>query len=538
MDHINFILSGILIYFTSFIIIIAVHLYKRGKVPGAPPLFFLCLATAFYTFGYSMELLSQTIEEVDFWSKFQYLGIPFIPAIWVIVSVSYAKATKKHNKAFYLFLFIIPVLTLFFRLTSAEYHLQYAAMRMVSNGYFPVLDFVKGPWYYLNVVYFILCALYSSLNYGKVHSKTSGYLRKQSRIMIAASILPVFSLIINIMDIFPLKLDSGPLFAIINFLILTYGIFRYNLLNLIPLSRKKVFDWIYDGVLVLDLQGNIVDFNRAAYRIFPELSLETTGTHIKECLGKYPGFINPLISWLDRFKNSGMEKSINGGPGNSYEFEIPDKKDYRHHYHVRMSKLYQKDFLFGFTLLITDITKQHTLLQQLEYRSRTDSLTGLFNRRYFNERMKTEISRATRIKSCVALILADIDNFKKINDTWGHLAGDRVLIMFSCIAAQCVRAADLVGRFGGEEFIIFLPDTGLENAVQIADRIRSLLLAADIHSNGKFFQISASFGVTAFNFADDRLSFDYETMFSKADEALYRAKKHGKNRVEAIAYDV
>lgn len=103
MDHINIILSAVLINFTILIFIIAVFSYRRRKAPGAQPLFLLCLATAFYTFGYSMEILSQTIEEVDFRSKFQYIGIPFIPAMWVMVSIFFANDAKKYIRTFTFF---------------------------------------------------------------------------------------------------------------------------------------------------------------------------------------------------------------------------------------------------------------------------------------------------------------------------------------------------------------------------------------------------------------------------------------------------
>jgi diguanylate cyclase (GGDEF)-like protein len=155
--------------------------------------------------------------------------------------------------------------------------------------------------------------------------------------------------------------------------------------------------------------------------------------------------------------------------------------------------------------------------------SRTDSLTGLANRGYFSERIEQMISLAARKSQPLSLIMTDIDQFKAINDTYGHDAGDRVLQGFAGLMKTSTRTEDLVARFGGEEFIILLPLTEIGEAHAYAERIRQTLPEKDLLQNGH--PIFASFGVS--QLLPDETS---AGLIKRADTALYRAKNSGRNR--------
>jgi diguanylate cyclase (GGDEF)-like protein len=163
----------------------------------------------------------------------------------------------------------------------------------------------------------------------------------------------------------------------------------------------------------------------------------------------------------------------------------------------------------------------------VERQASTDGLTELPNRRHFEEALEGEITRTERFGGGLALILADLDDFKQVNDRHGHQAGDDVLRTFSDILRATVREIDLPARYGGEEFAVLLPQTDMEGAYHLADRLRRALASRPMSTRpGSLVAVTASFGVAAFPDAPTPAA-----LFAAADDALYRAKRQGKNCV-------
>ncbi len=160
----------------------------------------------------------------------------------------------------------------------------------------------------------------------------------------------------------------------------------------------------------------------------------------------------------------------------------------------------------------------------------TDSLTGVLNRRAFMERMEQEIQRALRENTSLSLILTDIDYFKKVNDRYGHQTGDIVLQRFTEQLLDSSRPYDIVGRYGGEEFVICLPGANISQSVSVAERMRSKLEEMKIlpPDSSKSIRITASFGTTAFLIGSEEKA---DSLIKRADNALYKAKNEGRNRV-------
>jgi diguanylate cyclase (GGDEF)-like protein len=169
----------------------------------------------------------------------------------------------------------------------------------------------------------------------------------------------------------------------------------------------------------------------------------------------------------------------------------------------------------------------------VERQASTDGLTELANRRHFEEALAAEISRAERFGGTIALVLADLDDFKQVNDRYGHQTGDDVLRAFADILRQTVRDIDVAARYGGEEFAVLLPQTDLEGAERLAERLRETMAGRRLMLDpGTSFSVTSSFGVAAFPDAPTPAA-----LFAAADEALYRAKSEGKNRVVAGTAD-
>jgi diguanylate cyclase (GGDEF)-like protein len=161
----------------------------------------------------------------------------------------------------------------------------------------------------------------------------------------------------------------------------------------------------------------------------------------------------------------------------------------------------------------------------------TDGLTGVYNRRFFDEMLEKQILLARRNKKPLSLIIMDIDHFKNFNDTYGHITGDRVLKQLTTSVKGSIRESDILARYGGEEFVVIMPDASLSNALKKADAVRHNIesMALDNIVSGQTLSMTISIGVASF----PEHGVDPNALIASADSALYKAKESGRNRVEA-----
>lgn len=176
-----------------------------------------------------------------------------------------------------------------------------------------------------------------------------------------------------------------------------------------------------------------------------------------------------------------------------------------------------------FVVSFRDITESKRLQGLLAQQAFTDPLTGAMNRHGIEDRVKYEFSRSDRYGDKLTLVMMDLDHFKVVNDTYGHMAGDRVLRAFCDIARSCLRSTDMLGRWGGEEFVALLPETGLDGAELFCGRLRSTLSTFPFDRG---IQVRVSMGVVA-----RRAGEEFATLVGRADGCLYRAKRTGRDRV-------
>jgi len=183
-----------------------------------------------------------------------------------------------------------------------------------------------------------------------------------------------------------------------------------------------------------------------------------------------------------------------------------------------------------FLVLVSQLTmelKKASLYEGVEKLSFTDGLTGISLRRYFVARLEEEIKRTERLKLQFAVLLIDIDNFKRCNDTYGHMVGDVVLREVAALIKVSIREIDLVARYGGEEFTVLLPDTAREAAYNVAERIRTALESKKISAYDETLQVTVSIGISRY----PQDSIELDGLIHKADSAMYSSKQNGRNLV-------
>ena len=206
--------------------------------------------------------------------------------------------------------------------------------------------------------------------------------------------------------------------------------------------------------------------------------------------------------------------------------DLTQQINYKGHYDFRR-------VIKNFNIMTTNLRVQYDELEKL---SLQDYLTGLANRRYFEQQLKLELERACRIGHPTAILIIDIDNFKEINDRFGHLEGDKALKVLASELKEVVREVDLPARFGGEEFLVLLPETTLEQGQIVAEKIRNRISQINIASRKGNITFTVSIGIAGTeqdgDFSCASIASACDEFLKRADKALYQAKSMGKNRVE------
>ena len=285
-----------------------------------------------------------------------------------------------------------------------------------------------------------------------------------------------------------------------------------------PVARSAVVEEMEDAVLVLGRDGRIVDLNRTAR---DRLGLQVRGPLPVEIGSRWAS------SWEALRRDAKPQTS-------RVELFLPVGRLVP--FDMSMTPLGPRAGQGRTVLVLRDITERERMerelrsaTESLRFLANTDGLTGLDNRRRFQERLHEEVERAHRYERPLSLVLLDLDHFKKVNDTWGHPAGDRVLQGTAAALRHVLRDMDVAGRMGGEEFAVLLPETELAGARALAERLRARIASVDHASDGGVvFRVTSSLGVTSL---DPGVFHDAEVLLKAADEALYRAKNQGRDRV-------
>ena len=284
-------------------------------------------------------------------------------------------------------------------------------------------------------------------------------------------------------------------------------------------QTKSILD-AQDNMVVLTDLDKIIDVNRKFLEFFDSKDLDefnSKNTSVLSKLKKARGFFDESIlngdeNWILKIKElSELDRVVKMenllGEDRIFTINIDDYEHKGEHY----------------VISFTDITELKEKSNLLEYQATHDQLTGLFNRQKFNDVFAKEIKRGKRYGNFLSLIIFDIDNFKKFNDDFGHATGDEVLKTIAKIVYNSLREHDIAVRWGGEEFLVLLPQTNISGAMQVSEKIRTAI--QNFKSELIPREITASFGVTELKEDDNE-----ESLLNKADKALYEAKAQGKNR--------
>jgi diguanylate cyclase (GGDEF)-like protein/PAS domain S-box-containing protein len=345
--------------------------------------------------------------------------------------------------------------------------------------------------------------------------------RQQYLTLIVATIIPLVGSILYILAVPPFEnLNPASFLFGIASLVFARAIFSYHILDIIPVARDTVVEHLKDAVLVFDTSLRLIDFNLSAIRLFPTIKNDMIGLPASEVFSRNDSLLTQITSDIEE---------------NEIDLDLKDEKSgNQRHYRSSLSSICCRNGQkLGKVLIISDITTQINLLRRMEWLATTDELTELNNRRSLFQQATMEMERARRYGRPISFILMDLDHFKRINDSYGHAAGDEALRETARRIRTSIRDTDIAGRYGGEEFAICLPESPQDTAVKFAERLRSLIADSKFSYGKKQFSLTASFGIIGRDKIDEET---LEELFAKADKALYLAKEKGRNLCIPFSY--
>lgn len=459
-------------------------------------------------------------------ANLRYVGIFPIPIAFYILTLKYRKGEIPDIYKTIAILSIVPLISAVFLWTDYKYHLFYNYVGL-KDGLL-VLD--NGLFFWVNFAYTYLLVVLAIYHLVRLCISSPALYRKQVRLLISAALIPLLANFLYIFDFLPLKyFDVTPIAFCISGLHCYYSLFRYGFLEIVPIAREKLIESMDDLIIVLNNHGHIIDMNKRAIDVI----LNDTA---QNAINKYVGldFHNILSSWPELVNIIESDSELQTKC-------VYNKYEEKNYYHIRISGIDGgKGVSSGKIIVMRDITELEMALQAarnskkalqeknlllketnaiLKEQSVTDSLTGVYNHQYIINTLESCIQKSSNSDIPLSLIMLDLDYFKNINDRYGHLVGDRVLVEVSQSIRKSIRINDYIGRYGGEEFLIILPGTDIEGCRVIAERIRYNLEKMSFIE--KDLIVTASLGLAEYQGEDLR------ELINKADTNLLKTKNMG-----------
>ena len=492
----------------AILLVLSILVFQQRSSTLASSFAVTMFCAAIWNVGFAAEIISPSLDQKIFWANIQFIGIVFLPPGWFVMSMF---ATGQSRRALKIIppLMIIPILTLLLAWTNPYHHIFRQNPSINSVGVpFPVLVSDYSPYFYaVHAPYGYLLFLTSFFLLFRSWKQTPLIYRRQRSVLCISLLIPLLVDTLYVLGITPIpSFNFTSTVFTISGLLLSMNILKNHFLDILPLAYEAAITEMDVGVIVMDAPGRVSHLNPAAEKI--------TGINGNRAIGADVTQIFPALSPV---RTSVLEHM---------EIAIPHGED-EHTYQVARSAILQrKNRLVGHVITLNDITDRVKLHQQIEKLSITDPLTDALNRRALVFYGEQEIQRAHRYHRNLTLILLDVDDFKGINDTYGHPSGDYVLKTIVQTIQKLIRANDFIFRYGGDEFIILLVETDVNEAQEPVNRIHQELEHVSVSAGQDMpLQIQVSLGVTGLS-ADDNL----EDMLQRTDQALYQAKSAGKGQ--------
>lgn len=508
-----FLINLVALYLMSMAVVAViwgVHIRTLNGSNYARILLLLCIAVCFYILGYTMELNSSSPPQIEFWNYIEYIGIPFISALWLTSALMYTGHFIRYKKILLLAIYVIPAITMLLRFTNYYHHLYFSSVSYVEE--YGRLIFIKnpGPWMYVQTIHSMLMVLVAMGLFVSDSVRSEEKHRGKIVLTIAASTFAVAGLILSQIRPFGFTIDYMALCLPVTCVMVILAISWYDLLETKAIARNKAFQAGSDAILLLNRQNKVLDYNSSAKQLFEQINIRLDNGYLTALFSRVPD----LLESLEKEEPSVLKLCVHAE---------------ERYFDVTTKNIDDHSTSRGWMKTIRDVTEIYRLNEELKKQALTDELSMLGNRRAFMQIGKEWILKSDETGSTLHLLMLDLDHFKNVNDQYGHPAGDLVIRDFSRILKSHFGTDSLVARLGGEEFGILHEGFNDEEMMQSLNTLLTNIEQYTYRYRNHQFHVTVSIGVTKKQ-SDQTL----EGMMSRADKALYQSKDQGRNCVTSL----
>jgi diguanylate cyclase (GGDEF)-like protein/PAS domain S-box-containing protein len=481
--------------------------WQRRNTPGARAFSLFTGCIAIWCFFSIFELIDLAEGLRLTLASFQYFGIAYFPLFWVIFTLQYTHQDARLNRSVLRALMVLPTVSLILALTNSWHGLIWRHVTIgssadnssiifkIDHGWW--FNYVLAPYQYLMFVAGIGILLHAFFVNSELY-------RRQILFLLAFALLPIsINLPYIVTGLSFHGLDMTPIGLAISGVVIQFGLFKGRIFDLSPISYRSVFLNSSEAVILLDRRFQIVDLNPSAYGETPYPSESLVGRPFQWAFPDYLALITELPG---RELTQTFATNVHGSPQTK---------------EVKVRSLCSPGGqAVGWAIIIRDVTLEYQQQSELKRIAYLDELTGVGNRRQLEITAMNVLSPDAQSHWPIALIYLDLNAFKPINDTYGHGAGDAVLIHVARCLQTSVRSDDLVVRLGGDEFVALLFRADRSAADNTSDRIR-YHLQKPVEFQGKLLHVGASIGIACFPQNGQTL----RDLLHSADREMYQHKQ-------------
>lgn len=504
---------------------ISLTAWRRRAAPGALALAVILGGAAWWSLCFALELLPVADPMPLFWFKLMFAGVVVVPAAFLVFGLEYAGYHRYVNRAVLGFLTIEPIVFTVLVWTDPWHGLVLAGF----DGT-PGTQFTGGIGFWVHTAYSYLLCLTAIALIALRCMQQAPIQRKQSRLVLLGALIPTIANVVTVLQLIPLSgIDLTPIGFTAAAGLKMFALYRYGLLDLIPVARDAIVERMTDAVLVVDAENRIIDMNPAAAAMLHLNMSPTLGQPVSMVLATWPEIVQACTAIPDFQGETRLCKD-----GRFVDLRITPLATERRSgarlvvlRDVSHLKNVESELRGTNQQLRQKLTEIEELQKRLTEQAIRDPLTGLYNRRFLEESLARELARARRTQQPLSVAVIDLDHFKRVNDAYGHHAGDTLLIAVGDLLRSYIRDGDVACRFGGEEFVVLMPGASLEVAAERAETWR--LAFAKLKIAPETLNLNATFTVGVASYPLNAAS--VEKVLEAADRAMYAAKAAGRDRV-------